>query len=140
MTYTDNLLQSNAPLNILLIEDTEERQQILTSLYRSHAWVMVNTGKRAITLLNAYDFDIVSIDYNLRGELNGADVAQSLQYSRNKNARIIIHSLNPKGVKSILEILPHAIPFPVSKITRSNKVFKYLRSKIDDLGASYDWT
>lgn len=116
------------------------RQQILTSLYKAHAWILVNTGQSAITLLNAYDFDIISIDYNLRGELNGAEVAQALKCSRNKNTRIIVHSLNPKGVKSILAILPDAIPYPVSKMVRSNKTFKYLRGKIDELGAGYNWT
>ena len=135
-----HLLQSKAPLRVLLIEDTPDRQQILTSLYRSHAWILVNTGQRAITLLNAYDFDIISIDYNLRGELNGLEVAQALKCSRNKNARIIVHSLNPKGVKFIIEILPDAIPYPVSKMVRSNKTFKYLRGKIDELGTGYDWT
>jgi CheY-like chemotaxis protein len=126
-------------LKVLLIEDTPERQEILTSLYRSHAWVLVNTGQRAITLLNSYDFDVISIDYNLRGELNGADVAQVLANSRNKNAQVIVHSLNPKGAKLILEILPDAISYPVSKMIRSNKVFKYLRMKIEKLGTSYDW-
>lgn len=135
-----HLLQSKAPLRVLLIEDTPDRQQILTSLYRAQAWILVNTGQRAITLLNAYDFDIISIDYNLRGEVNGLEVAQALKCSRNKNARIIVHSLNPKGVKSILEILPDAIPYPVSKMVHSNKTFKYLRGKIDELGAAYNWT
>lgn len=116
------------------------RQQILTSLYKAHAWILVNTGQRAITLLNAYDFDIVSIDYDLRGELNGAEVAQALKCSRNKNARITVHSLDTKGVKSIQAILPCAIPYPVSKIVRSNKTFKYLKSKIVRLGADYNWT
>lgn len=106
MAVNDNLLQSKEPLKVLLIEDTEERQKTLTSLYRSHAWVLVNTGKRAIILLQAYDFGIISIDYNLRGELNGADVAQFIKFSRNQNVRIIIHSLNPKGARSILAILP----------------------------------
>ncbi|KAF3885170.1 MULTISPECIES: cyclic-phosphate processing receiver domain-containing protein [Nostocales] len=91
MALNDNLLQSKVPLKVLPIEDTEERQRILTALYRSQAWVLVNTGKRAITLLKAYDFDIIFIDYNLRGELNGADVAQFIKSSRNQNARIIIH-------------------------------------------------
>lgn len=135
-----HLFQSKAPLRVLLIEDTPERQQILTSLYKAHAWILVNTGPRAITLLKAYDFDIISIDYNLRGELDGLEVAQALKCSRNKNARIIVHSLNPKGVKSILEILPDAIPYPVSKMVRSNKTFKYLRGQIDELGAAYNWT
>jgi CheY-like chemotaxis protein len=55
----NTLIQEIAPLRILIIEDTEERQKILTSLYRSHAWILVNTGHRAITLLKAYDFDII---------------------------------------------------------------------------------
>jgi CheY-like chemotaxis protein len=93
--------QSAVPLRVLIIEDTEERQSVLTSLYRSHAWMLVNTGRRAITLLNAYNFDIISLDYNLRGELNGTDVAKEIKLSQ-INTKIIIHSLNPKGVKQIL--------------------------------------
>lgn len=107
--------QFTVPLKVLIIEDTEERQQVLTSLYRSHAWMLVNTGHRAITLLNAYDFDIISLDYNLRGELTGADVAKKIKSSRNTATKIIVHSLNPKGVKKILNILPDAVIYPVSK-------------------------
>ena len=107
--------QFTVPLRVLIIEDTEERQQVLTSLYRSHAWMLVNTGHRAITLLNAYDFDIISLDYNLRGELTGADVAKEIKSSRNAATKIIVHSLNPKGVKKILNILPDAVIYPVSK-------------------------
>lgn len=126
-------------LRVLIIEDTEERQQVLTSLYRSHAWMLVNTGRRAITLLNAYDFDIISLDYNLRGELTGADVAKEINSSRNAATKIIVHSLNPKGVKKILNILPDAVIYPVSKMVCSNKHFKHLRAKIDELGTNYDW-
>jgi len=75
-------------LRVLLVEDVQECQQILTSLYRSHAWILVHTGQRAIGLLKASDFDIISLDYNLRGELNGAGVAQALKHSRNQNARV----------------------------------------------------
>jgi CheY-like chemotaxis protein len=130
---------SNA-LRVLIIEDTEERQKVLTSLYRSHAWILVNTGHRAITICNAYDFDIISLDYNLRGDLNGADVAKAIKCSRNKNVRLIVHSLNPKGVKQILDILPNAIPYPVSKMIRSNRIFKHIKAQIDELGADYDWS
>ena len=140
MIPEDNLLPSDVPLRVLIIEDTPERQKILTSLYREHAWLLVNTGPRAIKLLAAYDFDIISLDYNLRGELDGADVARALKSSRNKDARIVVHSLNPKGVKRILHILPAAIPYPVSKMVRRNSAFKRLRAKIDEFGAAYDWT
>ncbi|MBW4601617.1 MAG: hypothetical protein KME29_19100 [Calothrix sp. FI2-JRJ7] len=37
--------------------------------------MLVNTRRRAIMLLNAYDFDIISLDYNLCGELTGASLA-----------------------------------------------------------------
>ena len=139
MTQENYQNQFTVPLKVLIIEDTEERQQVLTSLYRSHAWMLVNTGRRAIMLLNAYDFDIISLDYNLRGELTGADVAKKIKSSRNTATKIIVHSLNPKGVKKILNILPDAVIYPVSKMVRSNKHFKHLRAKIDELGVDYDW-
>ena len=132
--------QPKNTLRVLLVEDTKDRQHILTSLYKKHAWILVNTGERAITLLNAYDFDIVSLDYNLGGQLNGADVAKVLKYSRHKNVRVIVHSLNPRGAKVIASILPDAIIYPVAKMVRSNKLFKYLRNRIDELGQDYDWS
>lgn len=140
MTQENHQTQCTVPLRVIIIEDTEERQKILTSLYRSHAWILANTGNRAITLINAYDFDIISLDYNLRGELTGADVARLIKSSRNTEAKIIVHSLNPKGVKQILNILPNAISYPVSKMIRSNNAFKHLRTKIDELGVDFDWS
>jgi CheY-like chemotaxis protein len=140
LTQENRETHQAAPLRVLIVEDTDERQQILTGLYRSHAWVLAHTGRRAITLLNAYDFDIISLDYNLRGELTGADVARAIPLSRNRQARVVVHSLNPKGVEEIRSILPHAVYYPVSKMVRSNAAFKRLRAYIDELGTAYDWT
>src|SRR5215472_15565563 len=64
-------------LRILIVEDTPERQGWLTGLYREHAWVLVHTAARADRLLNAYDFDLISLDYNLAGPDNGAAVART---------------------------------------------------------------
>jgi hypothetical protein len=58
-------------LRILIVEDTPERQEWLTGLYRDHAWVLVHTAVRAVRLVNAYDFDLISLDYNLAGPANG---------------------------------------------------------------------
>lgn len=127
-------------LRVLIIEDVPDRQKVLTSLYRSHAWILVNTGHRAITLLSAYEFDLISLDYNLRGELTGADVAKAITSSRNKNARIVVHSQNPRGVEHILQFLPTAIPYPVSKMIRSNRKFKHLRTMINEQGTAYGWS
>ena len=48
------------PLRVLIVEDTEKCQKILTSLYRSHGLILVATGQRAIKLLDFYDFDLMS--------------------------------------------------------------------------------
>jgi CheY-like chemotaxis protein len=125
---------------VLIIEDTKDRQRILTDLYRSHAWVLVDTGRRAITLLTAFEFDIISLDYNLRGEFTGEYVANAIVESNNRKARIVIHSMNPRGVIRIAQVLPNAVQFPVYKMIKSNGIFKMLRSRIDTLGSTFDWT
>lgn len=130
---------ARAPMRVLIVEDNPERQQILTALYRAHAWVLVHTGPRAITLLNAFEFDLVTLDYHLAGELTGADVARSLLESRNRGACLVIHSMNSAGAEEILGLLPNAVAFPISKMTRSNAVFKRLRERIDSLGSAYEW-
>ncbi len=139
MSQNDEADSPLTPLRVLIVEDTEERQNTLTSLYRSHAWVLAHTGRRAITLLNAYQFDVISLDYNLRGPLTGADVARAIAGSRNKDARVVIHSMNPRGASQIAGVLPQAAHFPLSKMVRSNQSFKRLREKIDELGAAHDW-
>jgi CheY-like chemotaxis protein len=125
---------------VLILEDTEERQEILTSLYRNHAWILVNTALRANKLLHAYDFDIITLDYNLGGEFTGLNVAEELLKTTNKQARVIIHSMNPAGAESLKHILPNAITYPVGKMVRSNHAFKMIRDNIDLLGSQYDWT
>jgi CheY-like chemotaxis protein len=126
-------------LRVLIVEDTKERQEILVSLYKNHAWILVNTAARAIRMLQAYQFDIVSLDYNLDGELTGKAVAEAIPQSQNQNTRLIVHSMNPKGVTKIAELLPSAICYPVYRMTRTNQIFKTIRSRIDLLGADYGW-
>lgn len=133
------MADQSQPLRVLIVEDTLERQEILTALYRAHAWVLVHTGRRAATLLRAYDFDIVSLDYNLAGDLGGADVARVLAASRNRHARVIVHSLNPRGAAELARILPDAIVYPVSRMVRTNQHFKRLVAGLDEDGASFDW-
>jgi CheY-like chemotaxis protein len=127
------------PLRVLLVEDTEARQGVLTQLYRAHAWVLVTTGPRAVALLRAFEFDLVSLDYNLRGELRGTDVAHALAASRNAGARVVIHSLNPRGVEALRVILPDAVVYPVSRMAKTHAHLKWLRQQIDEQGVAFDW-
>lgn len=127
------------PLRVLIVEDTPDRQKILTQLYRDQAWVLVESSHRAIALLNAYDFDLISLDYNIKGDAEGDTVARTLQNSRNRNSRVIIHSMNPKGAERIAAILPQAIQMPVHQMVRSNAYFQRLRVAINEQGVEFDW-
>ncbi|MBC6451905.1 MAG: hypothetical protein GDA43_00815 [Hormoscilla sp. SP5CHS1] len=123
-------------LRIPIVEDTADHQEILRSLYRAHAWVMVDSSHRAISLIRAYSFDLISLDYNIQG---GDAVARAILETPDLTARIIIHSMNPKGSALISSILPDAIAFPVNKMIASNARFKQLRERIDREGIAFDW-
>jgi DNA-binding NtrC family response regulator len=126
------------PLKILIVEDSPKRQGILKNLFREHAWIMVNTAKRANTLISVYDFDIISLDYDLDERDKGDVVAEFIKRSRNAKAKVLVHSMNVQGVTNIQMHLPNSIAIPISKITRDNKTFKRFRDSINkDL--DIDW-
>jgi len=85
---------AQSTLRVLIVEDGLERQAILKNLFREHAWIMANTAKRANRLISVYDFDIVSLDYDLDGEERGDVVAEFIKRSRNANAKVLVHSMN----------------------------------------------
>ena len=109
---------------VLIIEDTPDRQKILQNLYKDHAWILVHTADRAIRLLEAYVFDLISLDFNLAGPRSGDEVASFIARSANAKAKVIVHSTNAVGAKQIIDILPHAVHVPISKIVRDNKTLK----------------
>jgi len=125
-------------LRILIIEDTPERQEILRSLFKDHAWVLVNTAKRAIRLLSVYDFDLISLDFDLAGDKKGDEVAAFISRSRNSKTKVIVHSMNPQGAAKISKFFPNAEHVPISKMTKTNRVFKRLRQELSE-GVDINW-
>jgi DNA-binding response OmpR family regulator len=125
-------------LRVLIVEDTPERQKILCNLVKEHAWVLVHTAHRGMVLLSAYDFDLILLDYDLAGDESGADVALCLSKFRNKQAKVIIHSMNALGAEQIHALLPEADLIPLSKITKNNLTFKRLQEELRR-GTTIDW-
>ena len=126
-------------MRILILEDTPERQEILKQLYRDHAWVLVHTAQRAIRLLEAFEFDLVSLDYDLAGEVTGDEVARHISDGTNRHVRVVVHSMNPLGRNRIREFLPGATVLPVASMTKTNKRFRRLREALDQ-GPAFDWS
>jgi CheY-like chemotaxis protein len=125
-------------LRVLLVEDTPERQQWLQGLYREHAWVLVHTAARAIRLLQSYDFDLISLDFNLAGPDNGDAVARAIAASRNARTPVLVHSMNPRGAERLAELLPQAASGPLSMIVKSNRTVKRVREALRH-GVPADW-
>ena len=124
---------------MLIVEDTPQRQEILSNLFRDHAWILVHTVQRALRLLEHYDFDLILLDYDLAGEGKGDRVARGIVNSRNAEAKVIIHSMNAIGAQKTMNILPDAEFVPISKMTKSNAVFKRLRQEFAK-GVDIDWS
>lgn len=125
-------------LRILIVEDTLERQKWLQQLYREHAWVLVHTAARAVRLVNAYAFDLISLDYNLAGPDTGAGVAQAIAASGNARTPVLVHSMNPRGAEQIVEILPHAQRVPAQSLVKNNAVARRIREALRQ-GVPADW-
>jgi CheY-like chemotaxis protein len=126
-------------LRVLIVEDSPARQEVLCKLYRDHAWILVNTAARAKRLLDSYDFDLLSLDFDLAGEACGDQVALHVRNSRNPDLAVIVHSDNHPGAGKIKAILPQAVHVPISKITKNNSVFKRIRDQLAENGANVDW-
>ena len=125
-------------LRILIIEDTPARQEALTRLCREHAWVLVHTAARAMTLLSAYRFDLIFLDYDLAGPEKGEAVAAFIPQSPNREARVIVHAMNANGAAKIRAILPEAEIVPFSNIVRNNATVKRFKEALRQ-GADIDW-
>jgi CheY-like chemotaxis protein len=133
-----NEQEQPAALRILIVEDTPERQEWLTGLYRDHAWVLVHTAARATRLVRAYEFDLISLDFNLAGPDTGAAVADAIAASRNARTPVLVHSMNPRGARRLAELLPHAQCVPAGSLVKTNAVAKRVREALRT-GVPADW-
>ncbi len=129
---------ARAPLRVLIVEDDPGRQESLRSLFRDHAWILVHTAERAVRLLEAYEFDLVCLDYDLAGPRKGDAVAAALQGPRNARARVLVHSMSAVGAARIRSVLPRAHWVPFSRLVRTNEVFKRVRAALEE-GVPEDW-
>ena len=125
-------------LRVLIVEDTPERQKFLQSLFREHAWVQVHTAARAARLVNAFEFDLIALDYDLAGPQKGVEVAKAISTSRNANTPVLVHAMNSVGALKISEILPHAVLVPIASLMKSNAVVKRIRRALRK-GVPSDW-
>jgi CheY-like chemotaxis protein len=126
-------------LRILIVEDTPARQEVLAKLCKDHAWILAHTARRAVTLIQAYEFDLIFLDYDLSGPEKGDSVAAVIAQSLNREAKVIVHAMNFAGAQKIQALIPHADLLPLSRMTKDNATFKRFRAQLAR-GADIDWS
>lgn len=117
-------------LRVLIVEDTPRRQELLRQLYREHAWVLTPDAAHAARLVAAYDFDLISLDYDLEGPDTGEAVAEALMVSRNALTPVLVHSMNPDGAALLAIILPHAQGVPIDVLVGSHRTAEAVRAAL----------
>jgi CheY-like chemotaxis protein len=116
-------------MKILVLDNEKARLKLFKQKLIGNVVDCAKTAAEAIELLKNNDYDLVSLDHDLTGQVfqpsgpgTGFEVAQWLvEHIDRKPKRIIIHSFNIAGAQNILAILPEAEYIPGSWLL--NKIF-----------------
>jgi CheY-like chemotaxis protein len=107
-------------LNILVLEDDEERHKRFSRNLIGHDFVIVASVQSAIFYLKKKNWDMLYLDHDLGGQVyvpsgpnTGYEVAKWLEENPEyKPTKIILHSFNPVGAENMQQALPEAIKYP----------------------------
>jgi len=102
-------------MKILFLDDDHQRIKRVKEQCIGHELFIAETAKEAITQLESgVVFDVVSLDHDLGGETmvtsgngTGYEVAVFIGQMKIPPQRVIIHSFNPVGAKTMWHALPH---------------------------------
>lgn len=98
-------MDDKAP-NVLVVEDEVERQVWFAVKFRGQNISWARDADTAISFLKDKKFNIICLDYDLKHGSKGRKVAEFLADDKNnKNAIVIIHSLNKEGALEMSLIL-----------------------------------
>ena len=113
-------------MKILFLDDDEERhREFLKHLGAAPVVVKpVKTVADAVSALDKETFELIFLDHDLDGRTmvesgpgTGFEVAQHLMTTANKSAQVIVHTLNDKGARAMLDVLgPKAVWVPFHQI------------------------
>jgi len=102
-------------MRVLIVEDDSERLKFFRQELIGHNLVCVASASEAISELKNNIYDLMFLDHDLNQphysnycfEGTGSEVSKYLQdnYQKNPDLFIVLHSLNPVGVRKMSEYL-----------------------------------
>lgn len=136
-------------MKILFLDDDQERHKALTKQLCGKPADRAYTAREAIAMLDANEYNLVMLDYDLGGPESentmneeaedGRMVARWIadNYERFRDTSFVVHSLNADGRKEMVSIIRHnglyvrSIPFAWKNVTvKSGAVFIHYRQEI----------
>jgi CheY-like chemotaxis protein len=111
-------------MRILFLDDDPARHQEFEGKIRGLQLDVtpVTTSAEAIAAIESTKFDVIFLDHDLNGQIyvdsgpgTGFEVAQKVLGTLNKDAQVIVHTINEKGARAMLEVLGKTavwVPFP----------------------------
>lgn len=119
---------------ILLIEDNHDTQLIFKVYLRElYDLEVAGTAETGIELLRENDYDLLILDINLPGKLNGSDVLNELRNEMNKKdfPVLVVTAYATKGDKEkfLQQGANDYLPKPVSKDELMDKI-KYITAVV----------
>jgi len=117
---------------ILIVEDNTETQLIIkVSIRDIYDSIVVSSGEDAITALKDNDFNLVLLDINLGGKIDGRVVLEKIRGELNKpNLPVIIitaYDLPDKDKSFLMSITCEYLEKPISKDVLVSTINKCLR-------------
>jgi two-component system, sensor histidine kinase len=121
---------------ILLVEDNIDTQLIFKIYLRETFDLEVtNTGENGLKLLNENKYDLLILDINLPGKLDGSDVLQEIKNNMNKSSNIspvlvvTAYAMKEDKEKFISQGADDYLSKPVNREDFMNKVNEIIASR-----------
>ena len=104
-------------MKILIVEDSNSRQDFLRDILSVYDLIFTTTSVGAIDLLEQKIFDLIFLDMDLDdGLARGLDVARFLRELPNCYSDVIVHSMNISAAAEVKRLHPGAILLPIAQM------------------------
>lgn len=113
-------------MRVLIVEDMPERVRFLSDLYGLQETIVCDNVGDAIMTLETRNSDLLLLDYDLRGEEKGSEIARYVAET-NKDLLVVVHSDNKSGTKAILGNLATAVILPITTQVNNSAVSARLK-------------
>ena len=120
----------NQPMNILIVDDEEVLQDVLTALVREegHEPLCARTGEEALTLLEREEVDLVLLDLMLPG-MSGMEVLKQIRERDTEITVVVVTAFS--SIEGAIEAMKHGAFHYIPKPFKNEEVRHTIRAGLE---------